>query len=185
MDLTILSDPRLYELLSSIDQELAESVRRGGCPCGGRLHRGDYPRKPRGALTDPGREYDRRRSWCCAVCRQRRTPPSVRFLGRRVYLGVVVVLVSALAEGITARRASWLREQVAVSRRTLERWRSWWRARFVVTEFWRQARSRLQAPVDAGRLPGSLLERFEGPGEARDPLVLFLRFLSPLTTATA
>lgn len=184
MDHTILSDPRLYQLLTSIDQDLAETVRAGGCSCGGRLHRADYPRKPRGALTDLGREYDRRRSWCCAICRQRRTPPSVRFLGRRIYLGIVVVLVSALAEGITARRASWLREHVAVSRRTLDRWRSWWRERFTATEFWREARARITPPIDSSRLPGSLLERFDDSGD-RERLALLLRFLSPLTTATA
>jgi hypothetical protein len=108
----------------------------------------------------------------------------VRFLGRRIYLGIVVVLVSALAEGITARRASWLREHVAVSRRTLDRWRSWWRERFTATEFWREARARITPPIDSSRLPGSLLERFDDSGD-RERLALLLRFLSPLTTATA
>jgi hypothetical protein len=33
--------------LFSVDQDVAETARRQGCPCGGRLHRADYPRKPR------------------------------------------------------------------------------------------------------------------------------------------
>jgi hypothetical protein len=40
-------------------------------------------------------------SLCCSRdgCRRRMTPPSVRFLGRRVYLGAVLVLVSAMQQG--------------------------------------------------------------------------------------
>ena len=37
-----------WAFLFTIDQDLAETTRRRGCPCGGRLHRADYPRKPRG-----------------------------------------------------------------------------------------------------------------------------------------
>jgi len=36
------------------------------------------------------------RPFCCAVdgCRSRATPPSLRFLGRKVYLAAIVVLVA-------------------------------------------------------------------------------------------
>ena len=64
----------------------------------GMLHSARYPRKPRGGLDDLGPDYATRLSFCCAVdgCRRRTTPPSVRYLGRRVYLGAVVVLVTAM-----------------------------------------------------------------------------------------
>ena len=85
-------DANFLAFLQQIDDELAEQVQAGGCPhCGGPLHRASYPRKPRGV---PHRQLDeryrRRHSFCCAAdgCRRRCTPPSVRFLGRRVYLGV-------------------------------------------------------------------------------------------------
>jgi hypothetical protein len=39
-----------------------------------------------------------------AKLRKRRTPPSFRFLGRKVYLGVEVVLISAMRQGATAAR---------------------------------------------------------------------------------
>ncbi len=56
-----------------------------GCPgCEGPLHRGDYERKPRGALVAAASEAFRvRHSLCCGWCRRRALPPSVRFLGRR------------------------------------------------------------------------------------------------------
>ena len=41
-------------------------------------------------------------------CRRRHTPPSVRFLGRRVYAGLVVVLVSAMHHGLKPERVQML-----------------------------------------------------------------------------
>jgi hypothetical protein len=105
----------------------------------------------------------------------------VRFLGRRVYWGAVVVLVSAMRSGITAERASRLREWVGVSVRTLRRWRAWWLGRFVTSEFWRTARGRFAPPIDEGALPASLVERFTA-GDDAERLALALRFLSPLST---
>jgi hypothetical protein len=68
-------------------------AKRGCFYCLGKLHRADYDRKPRG---DP--QWDRRFSYCCAEAdwRQRRTPESVRFLGRRFYAGLVVVLIATM-----------------------------------------------------------------------------------------
>jgi hypothetical protein len=84
--------------LFSIDQDLAETTREKACPCGGRLHRANYPRKPRGGPDDLPEPYRQRFSFCCERdgCRKRTTPPSVRFLGRKVYLGAVVILISAM-----------------------------------------------------------------------------------------
>lgn len=183
MDSSILADPRLYDFLLCIDRDLAEAIRVEGCRCGGRLHRANYPRKPRGGPSDAGQAQPRRLSWCCARegCRKRRMPPSVRFLGRRVYWAAVVVLVSAMACGITATRAGRLRECVGVSVRTLRRWRAWWLGTFVASALWRGAKGRFAPPVDEGALPASLVERFTA-GDEQQQLILALRFLSPLTT---
>ena len=85
-------------LLEQHDEGVARRVAAEGCPrCDGPLHRGDYERKPRGALIAPaGEEFVRRFSLCCGRegCRKRATPPSLRFLGRRVYLGAVVIVAS-------------------------------------------------------------------------------------------
>jgi hypothetical protein len=130
--------------------------------------------------------YDRRHSFCCAEegCRRRTTPPSLRFLGRKVYLGAVVTLVTAMRHGVTARRAAELRRAVGVSRETLARWRTWWTEAFVSTPFWQTARGLLSSPVSVGELPASLLERFVGAGTV-EGFLRFLDFLKPVTTATA
>lgn len=130
-------------------------------------------------------EYGRRESLCCARegCRRRTTPPSLRFLGRRVYLAAMVVLVSAMTAGVTERRASQLRALAGVDGRTLERWRAWWLETFPRTAFWKAARARLRHPVDERRLPASLLERF-GDDAQGEGVVRCLRFLAPITTSS-
>jgi hypothetical protein len=101
----MLDDPQLgresFRLLVELDEAVTRRVAAERCPvCNGPLHRGDYDRKPRGALiAAAGEAFARRFSLCCGRegCRKRATPPSVRFLGRRVYLGAVVILVLAIA----------------------------------------------------------------------------------------
>ena len=71
---------RVWSFLKQVDAAEAETCRSAGCPrCGGALHRATYPRKPHG-LAPALRADARRFSFCCAVCRRRVTPPSVRFL---------------------------------------------------------------------------------------------------------
>lgn len=178
-------DASLHAAALDWDRGVAEQVRVAGCECSGALHRADYPRKPRGGSPSLGWEWQRRLSFCCAEegCRKRATPPSVRFLGRRVYLAAIVVLASVLFGGLTADRARRVQELMGVPRRTLERWLAWWREQFVDSRLWRASRGLFMPPVDAARLPQSLAERFEGcsPGER---LQKVLEFLSPLTTGS-
>ncbi|MGH7261211.1 MAG: hypothetical protein ACREVA_05095 [Burkholderiales bacterium] len=179
-----LQHPKFYEFLWFIDQDLAAQAQATDCPCGGKLHSARYPRKPRGAPRELlGPEYARRLSFCCEKdgCRRRTTPPSVRFLGRRVYLGAVVVLASAMTGAVTLSGAAVLQVLLGVSLRTLKRWRVWWRTTFLATTFWPLARSRFDRPVAISALPGSLLERFAGVDLAAK-LGALLRFLLPLTT---
>src|SRR5208337_1429585 len=78
--------PDFHDLLLAVDRDLADACRTEGCACGGRRHMARYARKPRGRPCRLGPEHDQRFSFCCAVdgCRSRATPPSLRFLGRRV-----------------------------------------------------------------------------------------------------
>ncbi len=181
----LLGDPSFFEFLYRCDLDATEQARNKGCRrCRGRLHRADYGRKPRGALAKLGREYDKRLSLCCARegCRKRELPPSVRYLGRKVYMAAVIVLCTAMQHGVTPRRAAELQEAVRVSRKTLARWREFWQDLVVQTRFWQQARSRFLPPVEEAELPQSLLVRFGG--ELGTQLGSMLRFLAPLTTSS-
>jgi len=177
----VLQDPNLYCLLLLIDEELAAQARAAGCACGGVLHSARYPRKPRGAPPEVREQWQSRLSFCCAVCRRRSTPESVRYLGRRVYVAAVVVLVSAMRYGLSAKRAHALAQYVRVPRRTVERWRAWWLDQFVQTPFWKGACARFVPPLRTSALPASLVERFSGE-VIRTRLIQTLRFVSPLST---
>jgi hypothetical protein len=183
---TLLTDSRLYALLLKIDQYLAAEAQAKGCSCGGRLDSARYPRKPRGLPDELENkdDYRKRYSFCCALdgCRHRTTPPSFLFLGRRVFVGAVVVLVSALRHGPTPVRMAKLREWVGVSVRTVNRWRIWWQEIFVATPFWKQARGLFRIPLNERSLPLSLLEAFLMTN-AKRRLIHLLRFISPLSTS--
>lgn len=176
-----LADQELFQLQEKVDTDLTEAARLKGCPlCGGRLHRSDYERKPRG-----GPQWDIRFSLCCdrEGCRRRQTPPSVRFMGRRVYAGLVVVLVSAMIHGLKPERVCCLREALGIDVRTLERWRQWWLGRFVESSFWQEARAWFLPPLCLKTMPWSLCAHFVV--ERRDRLLDLLKFLAPLTTPAA
>jgi hypothetical protein len=183
--LKLFADATFYHVLLRIDAELAEMTRRAGCGrCEGVLHKASYPRKPRGGPADLPAGYGMRASYCCAVdgCRTRATPPSVRFLGRRVYLGAVVVLASALQHGVSAFRARQLTELFGASRQTLLRWRSWWLEAFAASRFWQSLRGRVMPAVDETTLPCSLLERFEGSSREGGAMAALLGVLQPIST---
>jgi hypothetical protein len=104
-------------------------------------------------------------------------------MGRRVYAGLVVVLVSAMVQGLKPPRVKLLREQLGIDRRTLERWRQWWVVIFVESSFWKEARARFMPPLEHQTMPRPLCEAFKV--ERRDRLLELLKFLSPLTTPVA
>jgi len=176
------SHAALWLVLTKIDADLAMQACAEGCRCGGALHRADYPRKVRGVKAET---KARRHSFCCAEegCRRRVTPGSVRFLGRRVYAGFVVVLLAALRHGLSAERVQVLREQLGVERRTLERWREWWLQQFASGRPWRLARARFMPLLDEATLAWSLWTRFCEHGST--PLLELLRFLTPWSTRVA
>ena len=127
--------------------------------------------------------YQSRLSFCCAEegCRRRTTPPSVRFLGRRVYLGVIVVLISALAHGLSAKRRQWLIDALGVPAPTLWRWQHWWREVFAQEPWWRLEHAQFVPPLTALQLPGELLDRLRG-ADLRERVVRLLWLIAPQST---
>ena len=174
----LAKDRLLIKLLEKADSDMAEEAVAEGCDhCGEKkLHHGDYPRKSRG-----GPRWDKRYSFCCARddCRKRKTPASARFLGRKVYAGVVVVLVSAMMHGLKRKRVERLRDELGISERTLERWRAWWLESFADRPFWKTARARFMPRLDESRLPLSLVEAFDA--KRRDGMARLLEFIAPIT----
>jgi hypothetical protein len=182
----IVGDTSLYQSLFKLDRAMAADVQSAGCPhCGGRLHVADYPRKPRGVRSALDASYQYRLSFCCAAdgCRRRTTPPSVRFLGRKVYLGVIIVLVTALTDGLSSHHRRRLIDRLDLWPQTIARWQRWWRERVPMTRCWLALRGRFFPPIVVRALPGALLGRLTGTDLAvrlRQLLILIV----PLTTAS-
>jgi len=183
---TFVSDPRFYQFLFRIDQDLADESQREGCiHCGAALHVARYPRKPRGLRHALDESYELRLSFCCARdgCRRRCTPPSVRFLGRKVYLGTLVILVMALEHGLSTKRRRQLVEQLGLYPQTLARWRVWWCKFFAASRCWQAIKGHFIPPVEVDQLPGALLGRLNGQDLAHR-VCLLLHLLAPVTTTS-
>jgi hypothetical protein len=179
----LLRDASFWTFLLEVDQDLANRARQQGCACGGRLHCANYPRKPRGGCKKLPESCGYRLSFCCGRdgCRKRTTPPSVRFLGRKVYLAAVVVLVATMRQGPSPRRVRELSQLFGADRRTITRWRIFWREVFPHTPFWKVARSRLVPKSEITDLPRALFEAFIHHHDSREDWKRFLEFLSPIT----
>lgn len=166
MSMVLLRNPELRVALEHIDKEEAgEYFRRKCAHCDGVLHRGDYPRRCRDVSGNGSPITTVRYSFCCSRCRKRLTPPSVRFVGRKLYLSVVVTLAAAMAHGLNGSRVAKLRQDLGIDRRTLERWRVWWREVLPRSPFWKAFRGRLASPVEIEALPMSLWQLFAQSAE--------------------
>jgi hypothetical protein len=181
---TLAFDRDFFLALTQIDEELTRQVAAAGCPrCGSPLYRGDYDRKPRGGfIAEAGEEFCRRFSLCCGRegCRRRATPPSVRFLGRRFYLGAVVLVASTMA--LARQTMAALKAKTGVPARTVQRWLGWWQTEFTATGLFLALAGRVVPPLDRARLPGSLLERLGGM--TAKSVLAAMRLLGPLTTTS-
>jgi hypothetical protein len=107
----------------------------------------------------------------------------VRFLGRKVYLGTLVILVMAMEHGLNAKRRQQLIEQLDLYPQALARWRRWWRTILPASRCWQANRGHFIPPVDVSQLPGALLGRLSGE-DLQHRVCLLLRLLAPLTTTS-
>jgi len=150
-----------FSFLHRIDVDLGARTKSERCPyCGGPLHSAHYLRKPRGESTRLPEDMFKRLGLCCGnrKCRRRTLPPSVLFMGRRVYWGWVVVLVTALGQGLrpgySYRR---LHDQFGMSLSTLKRWRQWFSG-VRRTDDWLRLSGLMRVDTLDGAQPRALLE---------------------------
>jgi ribosomal protein S27AE len=175
-----------FAALVAIDVEIALRAREAACPrCGGRLHAGHYERKPRGGrFAEAGEDFSLRFSWCCGRegCRKRTTPPSVRFLGRKVYLEGVILIACVLVPLLEQSTAA-ARRVTGIASRTLRRWHAWWQGVFVASALFTELRAHMPG-IDVTALPAALVASFDG-ATPLTRLEQTMRFLAPLTTRPA
>lgn len=168
---SLYADAVFFQGLRRIDEDLFKACKAKGCKdCGGVLDTANFPRKPRGL----GEQEEFRFSLCCRTegCRLRLTPPSLRFLGRKIYPAWVVILAVEFCQELG------LSQQMA--RQTLARWRNFWRDCLCESHaFIKYARSFLPVGLLHGETPSCLIKTLGFP--ERESWIRILRFFVPLS----
>lgn len=104
-------------------------------------------------------------------------------MGRKVYLGAIISLVSARTDALSADQRSRLIEVLNLPAQTLYRWRLWWSELVPASACWRALSGWFSPPIAPVRLPGELLARLQG-ADLVARLVRLLQLVAPLTTIT-
>jgi len=160
----LLQDVSLFRVLHHIDQDLALACQLARCPfCNSPLHNAPYPRKPRGGPDNVPQEYFVRLSLCCSKedCRRRVLPPSCLFLGRNVYWGAVILIVTTLWQQKPKDNSiNMLARKFEVSRNTVVRWIRYFHEVFPKSQQWQRLRGFISAQISNHDLPRSLVEYF-------------------------
>lgn len=173
--LDVVDHVSLFQCLHCIDVEVANKTRAKRCPrCGGPLHWGRYGRKPRGEGVDVEipEEFRQRLSLCCGRCRKRTLPSSCLYLGRKVFWGCAVMLVTAAAQGLGTHTITELCARFEVSRRTVKRWVSFFEVVFPWSAAWQRLRGRVGVEVRNEDLPRGLVAWFLANGEDEQSAVV-------------
>jgi hypothetical protein len=154
------TDSAFFQCLCELDLALVVRLKARRCPCcGGPLDTANFPRKPRGLWEGPALRF----SLCCRQegCRHRLTPPSLRFLGRKVYVGWVVIM------GVDFHNDIGLSSPLC--HRTLSRWKSFWRENLAdISPFmrWVRAHGLLPPSFMPTESPRGILGAIGFPGES-------------------
>lgn len=167
-------DPVFFQSLCELDLALVAKLKARRCPhCGAPLDVANYPRKPRGLWEGHAIRF----SLCCRRegCRHRLTPPSLRFLGRKIYVGWVVILAIDFYKDIGL--------SYRICRRTLSRWRGLWKDLLAeCSPFlrWIRAQGLLPPGCKIGESPRGILGAIGFPAEPSwiPALKLFSQFPS-------
>jgi hypothetical protein len=98
----------------------------------------------------------------------------VRFLGRHVFVGALVLLVMGSASCPTPPTPP-------PARQTRRRWRSFWQERLMASAlFIEMVACRMSSALDPAEMPDALLDSFAG--DLTDRVSAVLRLLAPWTT---
>jgi hypothetical protein len=187
----LYSNSTLWRTLFENDQLSAEEVHRQPCPrpdCGGKMNWNNYVRKPRGGPEHPefSKYFGYRMSLCCGRCRKRQTPESVRFLGRKIYIGLTLLVASSRNEGCQSEtdppteKPQMVSPVDSISTRTLGRWVMWWTQSFFKSSFWRGSQGLFATSIDMSAPVSSLISKFVNSSMS-ETIVTILNFLAPIT----
>ncbi len=195
-----LNSSELYQLILKLCEEFwrellridawiwHEHLKNGHCRVckSKRLRRHRYCRKPRGLPESMSKEIIEALQWRnssrCKDCGAQNTPASVVFLGRKVYVGVMVILATRLLLDAKhpIQKYSLFGEQASLL--TVMRWQYWWHYAVAKNAFWKQNQGRLQISTKIAHLITKAWNHFQQQCVAlTNTAQAILIFFSPIT----
>lgn len=190
MYLKFYFDAILWEKLYNIDKEIANFFHGSPCQendCPGKLNWANYLRKPRGVIDSVESWLMLKFSLCCSQqgCRTRSTPPSVRFLGRRVYIALFIMLMLLPEDDADVAK---VQEKIitlppkSFDKSTFRRWFTWWNTTIPRSPIWKKMVGTLPANVDNQFLPTFIMKEFiEKHVDIEKSVTAMLEFISPIS----
>ena len=127
--------------LLRIDQYIANKTGQVSCPiCGNQLDIRNWYRKGFGVPPGCDGQALIRHSFCCSCCRTSITPNSLRFMYYKRNAVCSELIVCALIPGADNAKDAMgdLQRFLGIDRRTLNKFRKWWRVKFGCSLFAKQ-----------------------------------------------
>jgi len=153
-----------------------------------------YIRKPRGFPEEVSSDilekyFSFRFSYLCLDCRKRMTPPSIRFLGRKVYVSAAIIMACKAIELGHAVSLEEIRRLISkyIPKITARRWVAWWRQAVWNSSFWREWQGKLCGYIQRNHFLCGVWNHFQEikHNVVEDPVVEIiqrvLQFFSPIT----
>jgi hypothetical protein len=95
----------------------------------------------------------------------------------------MVILLTAMTDGLSVQRVQLLCQELGVHRRTLARWRSWWLNQFRQSPFWKGARAFFGQRLREEFMAWALCDAYKIQ-DAQGHLIALLKFLAPVTSSS-
>jgi hypothetical protein len=177
----LLKKKSFFHRLYIIDKNIAKQYREMPCPhCGGTLHFANYLRKPRGEFKRLPERFLLRFSLCCCEegCRKRLAPPSCRFLDRKVYWYVAILIIVSEYQNKNINVFN-LAKRFEISRNTITRWIHFYQDIFPSSSQWQRIRGQVAAVIKNNELPSNLVSYYLNlKYSVGNALISCLKFLS-------
>jgi hypothetical protein len=106
-------------------------------------------------------------------------PPSCRFMGRKVYWYIVILIILSNWQNKETTNIFKLSKLFDVSRNTIPRWIAFFQDIFPSSHQWKRIRGKVAAFIKNNELPSNLVNHFSNLKScAKDALISCLKFLS-------
>lgn len=182
---SFMTSATFFLLLLRIDKYIANLTQKSRCSlCGGPLHVSNWYRAGFGLIFPCTKDALIRHSFCCASCRKRITPNSLRFMYYKRNTTFAEIIFCALQPQEGRKTQQKLMDLLGINRKALNRLRRWWRQKFGLSIFVKQESSFVSELNSSNNLVHAILTHFKAfwPDNLKKALIRALCFLARYRT---